>query len=114
MQFVKEILMVSCHLRVSLVLSHQLIQRKRWDYDGCWAEIILYSDEAGVFDHLWIFDELADIVIERDLWIDNGAKVDAFETANEAIDTQVLKSENDKRLKEVIVNQSKYVKVVLK
>ena len=40
-----------------------------------------------MFDHLWIFDELADIVIERDLWIDNGAKVDAFETANEAIDT---------------------------
>lgn len=83
-------------------------------YDGCWAEIILHSDEAGVFDYLWISDELANNVIERDLWIEEGNKVGAFEAANEAIGTLVLKFENDERLQEVLANQSKYVKVVLK
>lgn len=83
-------------------------------YDGCWAEIILHSDEAGIFDHLWISEELSDNVIERDLWIEEGAKVGAFEAANEAIGTLVLKFESDERLQKVLANQSKYVKVVLK
>lgn len=83
-------------------------------YDGCWAEIILHSDEAGVFDNLWISDELVDNVIERDLWIEEGTKVGAFEAANEAIGTLVLKFENDEKLQEVLANQSKYVKVILK
>ena len=83
-------------------------------YDGCWAEIILHSDEVGVFDHLWISEELAANVIEKDLWIADGAKVRAFEAANEAIGTLILKFENDKRLQDVLANQSKYVKVVLK
>ena len=83
-------------------------------YDGCWAEIILHSDEAGVFDHLWISDELTANVVERDLWIEEGAKVGAFEAANEAIGTLVLKFENEERLQDVLANQSRYAKVVLK
>ena len=83
-------------------------------YDGCWAEIILHSDEAGVFDHLWLSDEITDNIIERDLWIEEGAKVGAFEAANEAIGTLVLKFENEERLQKVLADQSRYVKVVLK
>lgn len=83
-------------------------------YDGCWAEIILHSDKEGLFDFLWISDELSNNVIERDLWIEEGTKVGAFEAANEAIGTLVLKFENEERLQEVLENQSKYVRVVLK
>ncbi len=83
-------------------------------YEGCWAEIILHSDKAGVFDHLWISDELTDNVIERDLWIEEGTTVGAFEAANEAIGTLVLKFDTDERLQEVLANQGKYVEVVLK
>ena len=36
-------------------------------YDGCWAEIILHSDEPGVFKELWISDEIVSNVVERDL-----------------------------------------------
>ena len=38
-------------------------------YDGCWAEIILHSDKPGIFKELWISDDIADNVVERDLWI---------------------------------------------
>jgi biotin carboxylase len=83
-------------------------------YDGCWAEIILHSDKVGVFDSLWVSDELADNVIERDLWIEEGTKVGAFEAANEAIGTLILKFENDEKLQEVLANQNKYIKVILR
>lgn len=83
-------------------------------YDGCWAEIILHSDRAGIFDHLWISEEITVNVVERDLWIEEGASVGAFEAANEAIGTLILRFENDERLQDVLSNQNKYVKIVLK
>ena len=83
-------------------------------YDGCWAEIILHSDEPGVFKELWISNEIASNVVERDLWIEEGASVGGFEAANEAIGTLVLKFENQERIEEVLGNQNKYVKVKLK
>ena len=83
-------------------------------YDGCWAEIILHSDEPGVFQELWISDRIASNVVERDLWVEEGTPVGGFEAANESIGTLVLKLENQERIEEVLGNQSKYVKVKLK
>lgn len=83
-------------------------------YDGCWAEIILHSDKPGVFDSLWISDEITENVVERDLWIEQGTEVGGFSAANEAIGTLVLNLESQDRIDEVLANQSKYVKVILK
>ena len=82
-------------------------------YDGCWAEIILHSDKPGVFKELWISDEIANNVVECDLWIEEGTTVDGFEAANEAIGTLVLKFESQERIEEVLGNQDEYVKVKL-
>ena len=82
-------------------------------YDGCWAEIILHSDQPGVFKELWISDEILDNVVERDLWIKEETEVGGFTAANEAIGTLVLKFENQERVEEVLGNQDKYVKVKL-
>lgn len=83
-------------------------------YEGCWAEIILHSDEEGIFRNLWISDEIADNVVERDLWIEPGTPVGGFKGANEAIGTLVLRFESQERIEEVLGNQSKYVGVKLK
>lgn len=103
--------MFSFHAKYSVGLTVDEITQK--PYDGCWAEIILHSDEPGVFKELWISDEIADNVVERDLWIEEGTPVGGFEAANEAIGTLVLKFDSQERIEEVLGNQSKYVKVEL-
>ena len=87
---------------------------KQVPYDGCWAEIILHSDKPGVFKELWISDEIKESVIERDLWIEEGTIVGGFEAANEAIGTLVLQLESQEKIEEVLSNQERYVKVILK
>lgn len=82
-------------------------------YDGCWAEVILHSDKAGVFDSLWIDDGIKHCIVERDLWIEPGTKVGGFSAANEAIGTLLLRFENSERLETVMGNVSSYVKVML-
>ena len=83
-------------------------------YDGCWAEIILHSDRAGVFDSLWVDDTIAKCVFERDLWIEPGTTVGGFKAANEAIGTLVLKFDTDEQLQEVMREPGRYVKVLLR
>ena len=83
-------------------------------YNGHWAEIILHADESGIFDHLEISKDLPDEVVEEDLWVENGDKVESFEGANNAIGTLVLRFQTAEELEEAITNQKKWLKVVVK
>lgn len=104
--------MITNMVKYSVGMPMDPIEQK--PYEGCWAEIILHSNREGIFQNLWISDEITDNVVERDLWIEPGTPVGGFRGANEAIGTLVLKFERQERIKEVLDNQSKYVKVKLK
>lgn len=82
-------------------------------YNGHWAEIILHADKDGVFDHLEISKDLPAEIVEEDLWVDNGDKVEGFEGANNAIGTLVLKFQTAEELEKVINNQRNWLKVVV-
>ena len=83
-------------------------------YNGHWAEIILHADKDGVFDHLEISKDLPAEIVEEDLWVENGDKVEGFEGANNAIGTLVLKFQTAEELEKAITNQRNWLKVVLK
>lgn len=83
-------------------------------YNGHWAEIILHADESGIFDHLEISKDLLAEVVEEDLWVKCGDKVESFEGANNAIGTLVLKFKTAEELEKAITNQSNWLKVIVK
>lgn len=60
-------------------------------YDGYWMEVILHADNAGVFEEVEISPLAAKHVKELDLWVTKGDEVKAFDGANQAIGTLVLK-----------------------
>lgn len=81
-------------------------------YDGCWAEYVLHSLQEGVFQELWIEPEfLKNNVIEVDLWIDKGAQVHTFASANYAIGTVVLKFQNQAMLEYTLSSIYDLIKV---
>lgn len=83
-------------------------------YNGHWAEIILHADKSGIFDHLEISKELPAEVVEEDLWVKEGDKVESFEGANNAIGTLVLKFQTAEELEYTITHQREWLKVVVK
>ncbi len=83
-------------------------------YNGHWAEIILHADESGIFDHLEISNDLPAEVVEEDLWVENGDKVESFEGANNAIGTLVLKFKSAEELEYAITHQKEWLKVIVK
>lgn len=82
-------------------------------YNGHWAEIILHADKDGVFDHLEIAKTLPAEIVEEDLWVKNGDKVESFEGANNAIGTLVLKFQNAEELEKAITHQRDWLKVMV-
>ena len=83
-------------------------------YNGHWAEVILHADRAGAFDHLEISKNMPADVVEEDLWVKKGEHVNAFEGANDAIGTLVLKFEKEEDMVEAVGEVSSWLKVVVK
>lgn len=104
--------MITNMVKYSVGLPIDEIEQK--DYSGYWAEVILHSDKAGIFESLWISDELQENIVETDLWIEKNQKVGGFSAANEAIGTLIMKFESQEMLNRVLENQSKYIKVIVR
>ena len=99
---------------VKAAMGMKLTNLKHKPYNGFWAEIILHSNISGIYDSLWISDEIQTNLVEKDIWITEGSYINVFSGANETIGTLVFKFENSIDLENVILNQEKYIKVKLK
>lgn len=84
---------------------------KQTPYNGHWAEVILHSEKDGIFDSLWIDETAHKNVVEEDLWVRPGDKVEGFRGANNAVGTLVVKFESELELKQFISEPSKFVRV---
>lgn len=83
-------------------------------YNGNWSEIILHADESGTFERLEISKDLPAEIVEEDLWVKPGDRVESFEGANNAIGTLVLKFQSAEKLEKAITNQRAWLKVIVK
>ena len=63
---------------------------ERHEYRGSWSYVALHSYESGVFQGLDIAEEARPYLVEEDLWVRAGERVEAFSGANKTIGTLVL------------------------
>ena len=95
------------------MVGEEPIKIEQKPYNGHWAEIILHADKPGIFEGLEIASDLSAEIIEKDLWVKQGDRVEGFEGANNAIGTLVLRFEKAEVLEYVISNQNKCLKVLV-
>ena len=82
-------------------------------YKGHWAEVILHANKGGMFNRLEIDEYLPAEIIEEDLWVSSGDKVNAFQGANDAIGTLVLRFEDEKEMEKAVNEISSWLKVIV-
>lgn len=83
-------------------------------YNGYWAEIILHADQDGVFDRLEVAPGFSGEIVEEDLWVENGDRVDSFRGANNAIGTLVLSFKTTEELEYAITHQREWLQVIVR
>ena len=77
------------------------------------VEIILHANQSGTFSQLEIAPDLKPHIIEEDLWIMPGTKVETFTGANMAIGTLAFKADSQDDVSGIIQQAKQGVKVVL-
>lgn len=99
---------------VRAAVGEPVVGMEQKPYNGHWAEVILHADQEGVFERLEIAEGVRDKVQEIDLWVKKGNQISAFHGANDAIGTLVLKFDSNIQLENVLSNQKKWLKILMK
>ena len=77
------------------------------------VEIILHANQQGHFSRLEISPELRSVLVEEDLWVKPGAKVETFTGANMAIGTLAFKATSQDDVARIINQAKQQVKVIV-
>lgn len=104
--------MISAYVRSAV--GDPIGDLKAAEFDGHWAEVILHSDRAGIFDCLDIAAEYQSAIIEVDLWVNSGDHVAGFNGANDAIGTMVMKFPDQRILESALNNIHSWCEIILK
>jgi len=108
----QDIIMASVKAALGMPIEEQFCDPV---YEGHWGEVILHSNEDGIFESLDIDEEFAKHnVQELDLWVKPGDEVHCFTGANEAIGTVVIQCESQEALNTALDSIHKLVKVRLR
>ena len=112
LQYATGVDMITAQVRAAVRDSVGDIEQK--PYNGHWAEVILHAPKAGRFTGIKIAPSLNVEIVERDLWVKEGDKVDAFHGANDAIGTLVLRFEDKEEMEYAITHQSEWLTIIVK
>ena len=81
-------------------------------YKGHWAEIILHSRQAGVYQSVQIDPAVMPYVVQEDYWVLPGEESEGFSGANKAIGTLVLNFPDRETLEKYMSDDSWYQVIV--
>lgn len=97
---------------VRAAVGDEIEELEQKDYNGHWAEVILHANKKGIFESLDIDPKInSRYVVETDIWIKKGDKISTFKGANDTIGTLILKFDSEQQLKEILNNQSEWLKL---
>ena len=81
---------------------------------GHWAEVIIHADVSGRLREIVIDKDFhSQYVIQTDLWVARGDKVDAFTGGNKAIGTIVLNFDDENTMLWALSHQKEWLQVVV-
>lgn len=101
-------------LAVKAALGKEIEELSMPFYNGFWSEIILHADENGGFKGIEVDVKIEkENLIETDLWVQPGDQVKAFNAANDAIGTLILRFNSEKELGERMDNIESWVRVIV-
>lgn len=98
---------------VRAAVGDEVVDVEQKPYNGHWAEVVLHADNEGKFQELRIRDDMRQYVFEEDIWVEIGEHVSAFNAANNAVGTLVLKFDSHEKLEKALSCQNDWLKVIV-
>lgn len=80
---------------------------------GYWSSYMIHSLETGRFKDLWISDRIKPKIIEKDIWVKFGDKVEKYTGSNHTLGTMILKFDSINEMINTIDNMENDIYVNL-
>jgi biotin carboxylase len=97
---------------VKAAVGEYLTPIKPLPYKGCWAEVVLHADKEGVFDGIEIDESVRSYLVEEDVWVKKGDRINSFKGANDTIGTLVLCFDDQDKMDQLMSKQEEWLKIV--
>lgn len=81
------------------------------NYKGYYCILVLHADKPGCFVDIAIGNNFKGEVIEKEIRIEKGAKVEAFSGANNAIGTLFIRFDDRKSMDEALIHQNDWLRI---
>lgn len=88
-----------------------LLEIHQPNYRGCFSIYVMHSDKAGTFQNLTIDSLLQKYLIEKDLWVKAGDKVEKFNGANQSLGTLFLRFDTHDEMMQLMRNLTDHIKI---
>jgi biotin carboxylase len=83
-------------------------------YQGYWGLAVLHSEQEGIYQGITFDKKLKDKIVEKDLWVQPGDKVEPFTGANESMGTLVLHCSTHDELVQCLQHIQDFVNIKVK
>ena len=79
---------------------------------GCWSSIIVHSRTNGAFKELWLSDRTRKYIVEQDVQVQPGEKVNSFSGSHDTLGTMILKYPSQDEMLDMIDNMERDIRVI--
>ena len=78
---------------------------------GYWSSYMVHSLETGVYKDLWISERIKPKIIEQDIWVKPGDKVEKYLGSNHTLGTMILRFNSMAEMLEIVDNMENEIRV---
>ena len=83
------------------------------NYKGHYCILVLHSDKAGRFKNVEILDSFIGEIVEKEIRVNTGDRVESFSGANNAIGTLFLRFDTRQQMDEALIHQKEWLKIII-
>ncbi|MDK9704697.1 MAG: hypothetical protein OEL20_16330 [Sulfuritalea sp.] len=79
---------------------------------GWWSSYMVHSLKAGIFKDIWLSDRIKPKIIEQDIWVTTGEKVEKYMGSNHTLGTMILKFDSMAEMLEIVDAMENDIRVI--
>lgn len=80
---------------------------------GYWSSYMVHSLKTGVYEDLWLSERIKSKIVQHDIWVKPGDKVEKYLGSNHTLGTMILKFESMSEMLDILDNMERDIKVIV-
>lgn len=80
--------------------------------EGYWSNFVVHSLTSGIFSNIWLSDRIKQKLIEQEIWVKPGERVEKYLGSNHALGMMILKYDSMAEMLEMMDNMERDIRVI--